>query len=264
MIESRVLDRLRQGLPAVGPVFGMFPLARTAEVIGRTGYDFLWVDLESRPVDWTQLYDIGIGCRAAGIDLVVRLAKLGYSEVMKVLMLGATGVMAPQVKTLEEAREFPQWAKYHPQGRRGFDNCGPDADFGLAGKLEYLDHVNRETFCGVWMEDASLVDCIDEVAAIDGVDLLVVGPSDLSLSYGVPLEKDHERVVAAIEKMAAAAKKHGKYWGVPFGNYAHIKEHYELGARVFFSGIDEQDLVLEGMMRNCRKFHECLEGKGEG
>ena len=260
MIESRVLSRLREGRTVVGPVFGMFPLARVAEVIGRCGYDFLWADLESRPVDWEAFYDIGIGCRAAGVDFLVRLAKLGYTEVKKALQFGATGIMVPEVKSVEEARQYARWAKYFPRGERGFDNCGPDADFGLADTLQYMEHANRETFCCIWMEDARLVECIDEVAAIDGVDMLVVGPADLSLSYGVPLQKEHPLVVKAIEKMAAAASKHGKFWGAPFGNFAHVKEYHDLGARAFFCGIDEQDLVLEGMLRNFKKFHECIAG----
>ena len=258
MIKSNVLDRLRKGLPVVGPVFGMFPLARTAEVIGRCGYDFLWADLESRPVDWAEVYDIGIGCRAAGIDFVLRLAKVGYTEVKKALQFGAAGIMVPEVKSLEEARQYARWSKYHPRGERGFDNAGPDADFGLVDSIEYMAHANRETFCCIWMEDVSLVECIDEVAAIDGVDALVVGPSDLSLSYGVPLQKDHPLVVKAIEKMAAAAKRHGKFWGVPFGSFDHVREYYDLGARLFFLGIDEQDLVIEGMMRNLKRFQECI------
>ncbi|MFH0962517.1 MAG: aldolase/citrate lyase family protein [Planctomycetota bacterium] len=258
MLESRVLRKLREGKPVVGPVFGMLPLARIAEVIGRAGYDFLWVDLESRPVDWQELYDIGIGCRAAGMDLVVRLAKTGEAEVAKVLQLGATGVMVPKVESVEEARRYARWAKYHPEGERGFDNCGPDADFGLADKRDYIAHANRETFCAVWMEDKAIVESIDAVAAVEGVDVLLVGFADLSISYGVPFQKDHPLVTDAVRRMGAAAKKHGKFWGVPFGEYSRVKEFYDMGARVFLSGIDEQDMILEGMTLNCRRFHDAV------
>ena len=83
--KSRVLARLRKGLAAVGPPFAMFAMARVAEVVGNCGYDFIWVDMEHRPIGWRELYDTGIGARAAGVDMVTRVIKTGYDIMIQII-----------------------------------------------------------------------------------------------------------------------------------------------------------------------------------
>ena len=263
MKRSRILTRLRKGLSAVGPPFGMYPLPSVVEGIALGGNDFVWVDMEHRPIDWAEVHNIGIGCRAGGIDMIVRTVNTGYTAPMKALESGASGVMIPHVRTADEARQWAQWSKYHPRGKRGFDVAGVDADFGLVSEsrqkiLAYMDSVNRETFCCIMVEEAELVESLDEVAAIDGVDCFCVGPMDLSLSYGVPLECDHPLVLGAIDKTSAAARKHGKFWGIPMLSAVKVKANHEKGARLFFTGIDEQDFVIEGMTRVCRELREAI------
>ncbi|MFH0965299.1 MAG: aldolase/citrate lyase family protein [Planctomycetota bacterium] len=247
--KSRVLERLRRGQAAVGPPFAMFAMARVAEVIGRCGYDLLWVDMEHRPLDWPLVYDIGIGARASDVDMIIRVVKTGYDAPMKALEAGAHGVMIPHCMSAEEAQRWARWAKYPPLGNRGFDMTGPDADFGAIDKYEYITSVNAETFLCVQIEDPCAVDCVDQIAAVQGVDLLFIGPADLSITYGIPFQWEHKLIQDAIERTAAAAKKHGKYWGIPFINPELAKRNYARGARLFFTGYDEQDAIVEVMRK---------------
>jgi len=103
--------------------------------------------------------------------------------------------------------------RYPPLGKRGFDNAGVDADFTFADPVEYMKHVNQETFLVLQVEDREAVDCIDDILAVEGVDLIFIGPADLTISYGVPMQRDHPQVQRAMDKVANAVAKAGKWWG---------------------------------------------------
>ena len=262
-LKSRVLERMRQGLSAIGPPFAMFSTPRVAEVMGQCGVDFLWVDMEHRPIDWKDVYDAGIGARAAGVDVVTRLVKTGYTAPMKALEAGAHGVMVPHVMDADEARQWARWSKYPPIGNRGVDVAGPDANFarGIESRADleaYMEHVNRETFLCIQIEEPTLVECIDEVAAIDGVDVLFIGPADLSVSYGIPFDWEHPKMQRVFDLTAEAAARHGKFWGLPKMSEKQLKENYERGARIFITGYDEQDALIEGMTAFTREFRAAI------
>ena len=262
-LESRVLGRMRAGLAAIGPPYAMFSTPRIAEVIGLCGMDFLWVDMEHRPIGWGDVYDAGIGARASGVDMVTRLVKNGYTAPMKALEAGSQGVMVPHVMDAEEARQWARWSKFPPIGNRGVDIAGPDADFARGMEshedLEaYMAHVNKETFLCIQVEEPTIVECIDEVAAIDGVDVLFIGPADLSVSYGIPFDWKNPRMQRAFDLTAEAAAKHGKFWGLPFMNDERAKENYARGARIFITGYDEQDAVIEGMTNFAKNFRTVI------
>src|SRR5262249_58378907 len=106
------------------------------------------------------------------------------------------------------AREGGGGVRFPPAGKRGLDGAGADADFGLADTSQHLEHANREVFLALQIEDKEAVDAIDEIAAVPGYDLLFVGPGDLSLSYGVPLQFEHPVLQEAIGRVAAAVAKH--------------------------------------------------------
>jgi len=262
-LKSRVLERMRKGLTVIGPPFCMFAMARVAEVVGSCGFDLLWVDMEHRPIDWDDVYDIGIGARAAGVDVITRVCKQGYTAPMKALEAGAHGVMIPHVMDADEARQWARWSKYPPIGNRGVDVAGPDADWarGIHDKesLEaYMNHVNKETFLCIQVEEPTIVECLDEVAAIDGVDLLFVGPADLSVSYGIPFDFEHPKMQRVFDLTAEAAAKHGKFWGIPMMNEKQLAANYARGARMFFTGYDAQDAAIEGLTNFYNNFRSVI------
>ncbi|HZT31182.1 MAG TPA: aldolase/citrate lyase family protein [Bryobacteraceae bacterium] len=243
MVNSKVLEKLRAGDFVRCVSMSRLTDPWLAELIGRLGFDVIWLDMEHRPFGYGIVDPISLACRATGIDLMVRILKTGYSAPMRVLEFGANGVMVPHCRSAAEARQWVEWCRFPPLGRRGFDGAGADADYMLADPLEHLRHGNEQTFLVLQIEDREAVDCVDEIAAVPGVDLLFVGPGDLTISYGVPMQTGHKLVQDAIDRVAAACAKHGKWWGMPTGTPEAAQAVLDRGGRFITCGGDHGFLV---------------------
>jgi 4-hydroxy-2-oxoheptanedioate aldolase len=226
-----------------------------AELIGRIGYDVIWYDLEHRTFDPSTVEPIALACRATGIDLMVRIRKHGYQEVMNLLECGANGIMVPHCRSAAEARQWVEWMRYPPIGKRGMDGVGADADHGMANPVEHIEHANRETFLVLQIEDREAVEQIDEIAAVPGLDILFVGPADLSISLGVPLQTQSEEVQRAIDRVAAAAARHGKWWAIPTATPEIAQAMLDRGARMVTGGGDHTFLV-QGFTNSFGRFNK--------
>lgn len=243
MTNSRVLRKLRAGQFVTTIGVGRVPHPWFAEMIGRTGFDLIWLDLEHRAWGYEIIDPISLACRATGIDLMVRIHKSGYFSPMQALEFGANGLMVPHCRSAQEARQWVEWVRFPPQGRRGFDGAGADADFGLAPPLEHMRHANREVFLVLQIEDREALEEIDAIAAVPGVDLLFVGTGDLSISLGCPMELEHPRMLEAYRMVDAAVKKAGNWWGIPTGGPEAARKALERGARLITCGSDHRFLV---------------------
>jgi 4-hydroxy-2-oxoheptanedioate aldolase len=253
MVNSRALGKLRAGgfvrTVAVSRVRDPW----IAEVIGKLGFDVIWLDMEHRSFGNDIIDPIALACRATGIDLMVRILKDGYMAPMRALESGAAGIMVPHCKSAAEAQQWVEWTKFPPLGKRGFDGAGADADYFLTPPLEHLRHGNEQTFLVLQIEDKEAVDCVDEIAAVPGVDLLFVGPGDLSISYGVPMETNHSLVQGAIDRVAAACAKHGKWWGMPTGSPEAAQKLIDRGARMV-TCTGDHGLLVNGLRDAQQRF----------
>ena len=225
------------------------------EVVGRCGFDVIWLDMEHSRFGYDVLEPISLACRATGMDLMVRVLKTGYSAPMRVLEAGANGIMVPHCCSVEEARQWVEWTRFSPLGRRGFCGAGADADYYLAPTLEHLKHANAETFLMLQIEDREAVDCIEDIVAVDGVDLLFVGPDDLSISLGVPMQFEHPEVQKAIDRVASAVAKAGKWWGIATATPQAAQRALDRGARMVTCGNDHV-LLVRGFQNAYEQFKD--------
>lgn len=255
MVKSKVLRKLREGgfvkVAGVSRVTDPWLI----EVIGRIGYDVVWFDMEHRAFGFDKIDPISLACRATDIDLMVRIRKAGYDSPMRALEFGANGLMIPHCRSAGEARQWVEWVRFPPKGKRGLDGAGADADYGFADTNEHMKHANEEVFLALQVEDREAVDAIDEIVAVDGFDLIFVGPGDLSLSYGVPLQFDHPLIQKAFERVAEATKKAGKWWGTTTANAASAQRAIDMGARMITAGGDHGALV-NGLRNSFAQFSE--------
>lgn len=260
MTPSRALKILRNGgLVRVAGV-SRVPDPWIAEVIGAVGYDVVWLDLEHRDFGIETVDGMSRACRLAGIDLMVRIEKSGYHSPMQALEFGANGLMIPHIRSAEEARQWVEWCRFPPLGKRGLDGAGADCRYGLDPILPYLEHANRETFLAFQIEDKEAVEQIDSIAAVPGYDMLFVGPGDLSVSYGVPMQIDHPLLQDAMVKVNEACKRHGKWWGTTSGSAAAAQHVVDLGAQMFTAGGDHGALV-NGFRQSFESFRSVAEPK---
>lgn len=254
MTKSRVLQKLRSGDFVKAAGISRVSDPWLTEVVGHIGYDVVWYDLEHRSYSVETINGLSLACRATGIDLMVRILKSGYYSPMQALEFGANGLMVPHIRNAAEARQWVEWSRFPPLGKRGLDGAGADADFGLADMHKYLRHANEEIFLVFQVEDREAVEAIDEIAAVPGFDLLFVGPGDLSLSYGVPLEFDHPLLQEATRRVAEAARKNNKWWGTTTATPEKAQRALDMGARMIVAGGDHGALV-DGLRNSFQEFN---------
>lgn len=222
-------------------VFGLGQLVspKFVEIIAmHGGFDAIWLDHEHAGISIEQIEQAALAARAWGLDSFVRLAPMDYASVMRPLEAGAGGIMVAQVRNAAQTEQIVRWIKFHPRGLRGFNGLGYDGGYGSMPSAEYAAKANRETFLAVQIEHADAVKDIDRIAAVADVDLLFIGPADLSQSMGIPGAWEHPQLWAAIEKVAQAATEHNVAWGILPKDAAYAHRCVELGCRCLAIGFD--------------------------
>jgi 2-dehydro-3-deoxyglucarate aldolase/4-hydroxy-2-oxoheptanedioate aldolase len=177
------------------------------------GFHAVWIDQEHCGLTMREMEIATVSARAAGMDSFVRFAPTDYALVTRCLEAGAGGVMAAQVNTAEEAEKIVRWAKFAPRGLRGLNNGGYDGKFGLLGAKEFCESANRDSVVIIQIETEQSVHEAEAIAAVDGVDMLFIGPFDLSQALGVTGDFFHPKCLDAVERVAKACEKAGKKWG---------------------------------------------------
>jgi 2-dehydro-3-deoxyglucarate aldolase/4-hydroxy-2-oxoheptanedioate aldolase len=202
------------------------------------GYDALWLDQEHCGLTTREIEHAALSARCHGLDSFVRMAPTDYATVTRAFEAGAGGVMAARVYNEQQAEQFVQWAKFHPRGNRGMNNGGYDGQYSRLPLAEFAEQANLDTFIAIQIETAEAVEDAAAIAAIDGVDLLFVGPSDLSQALGVTGQVNHPKCLEAIAHVAAVCKNHGKHWGVIAINPEYTEQRVAEGCRMLVIGGD--------------------------
>jgi 2-dehydro-3-deoxyglucarate aldolase/4-hydroxy-2-oxoheptanedioate aldolase len=180
-----------------------------------------------------------LAAKAHGMDHFVRLPATDYASVMRPLEAGAGGVMISMVRSAAEAEQAVRWAKFWPRGERGLNGGNRDGRFGLTPLAEYMAAANASTFVGIQIETAGALSSAAEIAAIPDVDLLFVGPSDLSQVLGVPGDFENPKCLEAIERIARTCAEARKPWGVFTSRDPGYAERMRaLGCRLFVVASD--------------------------
>ena len=212
------------------------------------GYQGFWIDHEHAGPTIAEIEACAMSGRACGLDSFVRLAPTDYAIVTRCLESGVGGVMAAQINTAADAERFIQWSKFAPRGKRGLNAGGHDGQFNNLPLVEFCERANRDSFVAIQIETRSAVEHCASIAAIDGVDLLFIGPADLSQELGVTGQFLHPDCLAAIDRVAAACRTAGKTWGAVTTSPEHAVMLLEKGCsmlsptndvRAFNAGIRE-------------------------
>lgn len=234
MRRSKVMSRLRAGKPVRMCVLGHY-IPAYVKMAAAAGFDCIWFDLEHREMDPREVQAMMAYFHLADIDCMLRAPTLEKTRLYRYLEEGATGLMIPLVSTAEKAHMLAQSVKFPPLGDRGLDGAGLDADYYVSGAEGFTEHANRETFLVVQIETPEAVQNAEAIAATAGVEGLFIGPGDLGLRLknmsNPPFDLD-----GAVQRVAAACKKHGKAWGQPASSVEHLKKLTDLGAQLMAWG----------------------------
>ena len=179
-------------------------------ILGQAGYDFVIIDNE-HGVFTMRRSPISLWPRATPRSPpMVRITDGTYTQVAQALDGGVQGIMLPRVYTVDQVEKVANIMKYPPVGARGCATGRANNDFQRADVGEFMEGMNRESMLIVQVETIEILRCLDEVAAIPAVDVLFVGPNDLSIAFGVPGQVKDNRVTDACEKVIETCVNHGK------------------------------------------------------
>ncbi|HZU90672.1 MAG TPA: aldolase/citrate lyase family protein [Stellaceae bacterium] len=228
MKENRVKRILREGGLALGTHVGGIADPQIVEIIGLAGFDAAFIDMEHTSFDLHDVQAMVMAAERVGITPIVRTPGFDPAFILRLLDMGVQGIQVPHVDSPERARAAVAAVRYPPEGERGMAAGSRAADFGRIPIREHMAQSNREVLLAVMIEDMAAVERIDAIAATPGVDLIAVGPSDLSRSLGVSGEPDHPRLVAAIDRIRAAVKNTQARLALPLNHAAYPRNAAQL------------------------------------
>lgn len=231
MRPSRIKTKLQRGEAVLVTTLHLTDPS-VFELTSLMGFDGIWMDLEHHTYSLETAAGLMRAARVGSADIIARPAKGEFMRMQRMLEAGAHGIMYPRCDDAQEAAEVVSWAKFAPLGRRGCDSANPDAPYLTMPVDNYVAEANRQTFVIVQIESPEALNKAGEIAAVDGVDMLLLGPGDFSILSGFPGRMDDERIREAKRKVADAARRAGKDWGCPVGSVEQAKELMEMGARL--------------------------------
>jgi 2-keto-3-deoxy-L-rhamnonate aldolase RhmA len=251
-------ERLAQGALAVGMGVRGMRGVEIARVMKTAGYDFLFIDLEHGATSTETAYQISVAALDAGIAPFVRVPHGELALGTRCLDAGALGIVIPHVDTADEARAMVDAFKFQPVGHRSIGGAYPQFGFASASASDVVTHLNEATVVVAMLETPRAIENAEQIAAIAGIDVLLMGTNDLCLEMGIPGHLDHERVVKAIDTVVAACRKHGKWPGLG-GVYGKelMKRYIGRGMRFVLAGNDIS-LLLTAAQEQASFARSCL------
>jgi 2-keto-3-deoxy-L-rhamnonate aldolase RhmA len=238
-IANPANDRLTRGELAIGMgVRGMRGI-EVARVMKTAGYDFLFIDLEHGATSVETAFQISVAALDAGIAPLVRVPHGELAMGTRCLDAGGLGLVIPHVDSADEARAMVDALKFAPLGRRSIGGAYPQFGFAPVPAAEVVSGLNDATLVVAMIETPRAVQNAEQIAAVPGIDVLLMGTNDLCLEMGIPGKLEDERVVSAIDTVVAACRKHGKWPGLG-GVYGRelMKRYVGRGMRFVLAGND--------------------------
>lgn len=224
---------IAQGEVAWGTFLVELSCPGAVEIMANCGLDFIIIDGEHGTYSQDQIRRLIDAARLARIPCFVRSGLEDRVSVTKALDAGAAGIFLPMVKTMSDVQVAVEWTKYPPLGRRGVHMFRPHTSFSPPGdKTKYFRKANAAIITAVQIETSEATELVEQIAATDGVDMLYIGPDDLTVSLGCPGQVDHPQVRDVISRVANACRKHGKIAGCHLGKVESAKPLIEGGFSV--------------------------------
>lgn len=236
-------EKLLAGTKVAGTMLRIVRNPAVMQMAGNAGLDFVMYDCEHGNYNMETLHDAFILANALGLAGLVRVPAGTREWISRVLDQGAVGVMVPMVETPEQAETLVKYAKYQPVGGRGYTAGCAHTRFRGGKHADIMETGNNTVVAIAQIETRRAVDNVDAIASVAGIDALLIGPNDLSVSLGIPGDIMNPVELEAIAKVAAACKKHNKVFGLHAG--AELLARFAKDLTLVMSMVDT-DLLTQG------------------
>src|SRR5215831_3099273 len=213
IVRNNVKDMLARGEVVASMTVRLSRSIEIARLAKTAGFDSIYVDVEHSPLSLETTSQICIAAMEIGIAPFVRVPSIRPEHVSRALDAGALGVIAPHIRSADEARAVVAAAKFPPLGERSTGGGLPHLQYRSFPAAEANAAMNDATMVIVQFETADALERADEIASVDGVDMVLIGTNDLLADMGIPGQYEHERVRDAYARTLVACRKHGKHVG---------------------------------------------------
>ena len=217
------------------------------------GIDFVIVDCEHGSFDFSQVAALAAVANGIKLPIIVRIPSATREHIQKYLDAGADGLLLPMTGTPEQARELVCHGKYMPLGKRGISISRPHSEYNPGKLTDYLAKANDRVMLYVQIETAEGVENAAAIAAVEGIDGLLLGPNDLAADYGHPGDFDTPQVQSALRSVVEASASAGKPCGIISSKMDFLEECRNLGMRIF-SCNSEVGLLYSGVRGMVKDF----------
>lgn len=237
MRNNTTKAKLKAGETVLG-CFVRYPDAGLVEVLGYQPWDFIVFDGEHGTLEPRDCENMVRAAELRGVTPIVRVTTNLPPVILRFMDSGAQGLHVPWVNSAAEAENVVRSVKYYPRGIRGLAGVRA-ADYGQTMPFgDYVEQANRETLIIIHIETAEAVERLPEIAGIDGIDVIFIGPTDLSQSYGVPGQPQHPSVQAAMQRIVEVVAQSNASLGVMVSNLQAARQWRERGARYIAIGLE--------------------------
>ena len=221
------------------------------KIMATSGYDWLFIDMEHNSMDIDIASQISVAAQDAGITPIVRVPDFAHHHATRVLDCGAMGVVFPHVENADIAKKLVSYCLYPPKGHRSMTGVLPQLDFKQNAIAEVASIINENMLIVIMLESPEAIENVETIAAIDGVDVVLIGTNDLCMEMGIPGDYSNPKVKDAYFKVIEACKKYGKTPGMGgVYNEELMSEYIKMGMKFILSGSDLSFMMQSASQRS--------------
>lgn len=254
------LKNFRDKISNGNNVYGMFMKTNDpmfVEAVGIAGFDYIILDMEHGPVTIENQQNNIRAAEARNTVPIIRLKDRGENTIGKALDVGAYGIQVPQINNAQEAQRVVKFAKFYPYGMRGVCRFVRAADYSNMDRYEYFNS-SKDILIILQLEGIEAIKNLDEILEVDGIDILFIGPYDLSQSLGIPGQVNNPIVVDAMKDIVKKAKEKGKVIGTFVDTYQDLRMWKEIGIQYLSYNVD-----IGVFIDACKELRNSFERDGE-
>jgi len=237
MRANELKRKIERGETVLGPFMNCCDPS-FIEIVGLSGFDFAIVDMEHGPLSVETAADLCRAGQRAGLDPIVRVRKNDAPQIQRALDIGSAGVQVPQIETREQAEAVVRAAKYAPLGMRGISLYTRAGDYTVNGLAGITDQLNQEQLVIIHIEGVRGLENLDDIVTVPHIDIIFLGPYDLSQSFGIPGQVNDPRVVNGMKDAVVKIRAAGKAAGTFAGDTDTAKRWIGLGVQYMSLGVD--------------------------